>query len=314
MNATEIPRPENVPFTRAQAATLLRHWLEADVTCRELKPLEGGICSAVFRLQFQTPPYSAVVKLRSGHEDDPLPRECERLEYLRRHTKVPCPRVYLQDDSRDIIPYSFLLLECLPGTNLQSARLPVPLRLTIEAELAEVLLELHSHTAETFRDIGQPAGVRNWADVFMPDLEENRRDMESLLPDALLRSIDRVLPLAERALRDQGEPTLIHNDVWAGNIMVHERVDGWHLSGLLDPVGLQYAEVEKELAYLQAFDTVGEKFFRVYTSERFLREGFGYRRMFYWLDTYMTHVWLGFGPKFHDRIATTCAQIIAMEK
>jgi fructosamine-3-kinase len=75
---------------------------------------------------------------------------------------------------------------------------------------------------------------------------------------------------------------------------------------------LRYAEVEKELAYLEAFDTVGEEFFRVYTVERPLRSGYEYRRLFYWLNTYMTHVWLGFGPGFRDRIAATCDRIIAM--
>jgi fructosamine-3-kinase len=70
--------------------------------------------------------------------------------------------------------------------------------------------------------------------------------------------------------------------------------------------------MEKELAYLEAFDTVGEEFLRVYTAERSLRSGYEYRRLFYWLNTYMTHVWLGFGPGFHERIAATCDRIIAM--
>jgi len=94
--------------------------------------------------------------------------------------------------------------------------------------------------------------------------------------------------------------------------MVHERGDGWHLSGLLDPIGLKYAEVEKELAYLQAFDTVGPAFFDAYTSHRPLREGFEFRRLFYWLETYMVHVWLGFGAEFRDRVVETSRQVVAM--
>ena len=312
MAVSEIPRHEDVPLTRTQASALLRHWLGRGVVCREIEPLEGGMCSAVFRLEFERPPYSAVVKLRTSHQDDPLPRERERLVYLRQHTSVPCPRVYLQDDSRKVIPYSFLLLECLPGMNLGSVQLAPEQRVAVERELAEALLDLHSHKAETFHEIGEERGVRRWGEKFLPDLEENRGDMDDVLPAAILRKLDRVLPLAEDALRDHGEPTLIHNDVWAGNIMVHERGDGWHLSGLLDPVGLQYAEVEKELAYLQAFDTVGEAFFDVYVCRRPLRPGYELRRLFYWLSTYMTHVWLGFGAEFHDRIAATCDQVMAM--
>ena len=94
--------------------------------------------------------------------------------------------------------------------------------------------------------------------------------------------------------------------------MVHERSDGWHLSGLIDPVGLQYADVEKELAYLQAFDTLGETFFSSYTARRPLLPGYEFRRLFYWLNTFMTHVWLGFGAAFHERIVATCDEIMAV--
>jgi len=312
ISVTERPRLDKVPLTKAQASALLCNWLGQNISYKSVRPLEGGICSSVYRLDFESPPYSAVVKLHSIAEDDPLPRECERLEYLNLHTDLPFPQVYCQDFSRKIFPFSFLLMECLPGVNLESAKLPMPVREALERELAEVLLELHTHTAETFHDFGKPPGVREWTKAFLPDLLENRRDMEGLLAKDLLRMLDQVLPLAEGALRNQGEPTLIHNDIWAGNIMVKECEDGWHLSGLLDPAGLQYAEVEKELAYLQAFDTVGEEFFRIYSAGKAIRDGFKYRRMFYWLNTYMTHVWLGFGPEYHDRIAKTCAQIMSI--
>ena len=93
--------------------------------------------------------------------------------------------------------------------------------------------------------------------------------------------------------------------------MVEQRSDRWHLSGLLDPVGLQYADVELELAYLEAFDTVGEAFFGTYTAARPLRQGYDYRRLFYWLHTYMVHVWLGFRGDFQDRICAVARQIVA---
>ena len=272
------------------------------------------MCTVVYRLRFDAPPFLAVVKLHN-HEDDPLPREGRRLDYLRRRTKVPCPRVYLQDDSKTIIPYSFLLLECLPGVNLEAAQLSGRAQAAVERELAEALLDLHSHKAATFRDIGQRVGARGWTEVFLPILAQNRRDMAGLLSGALIRKLDQVLPLAEEALQDQGKPTLIHIDVWDGNIMVHEREPArWHLSGLIDPVGLRYGEVEMELAYLQVFQTVGEEFFRVYSAQQPFRDGYEYRRLFYWLNTFMIHVWFGFGPEFHRRIDATCDRILSMRR
>ena len=79
MSASEIPGCKNAPLTRTEASALLRYWLGKGVVCREMKPLEGSICSAVFRLEFEGPPYSAVAKLQTSHQDDPLPRERERI-------------------------------------------------------------------------------------------------------------------------------------------------------------------------------------------------------------------------------------------
>ena len=304
------PAPANL--TLPQATSVLTQWLGHQVTCESMVPLKGGICSPVFRLELNRPPHSAVIKLQDVGEDDPLPRERRRLDYLHEHTKLPCPHVYLQDDSRAIVPYSFLLMECLPGVNLGAAQLRPDQRATVERELAEALLELHSHRQNAFGDIEGRATVSKWTDLFLPDLEEGRQDMRAFLSPAELVELDRAVALAEEALSTSGEPTLIHNDVWAGNIMVREKGDGWHLSGLLDPIGLKYAEVEKELAYLQAFDTVGATFFDTYTSQRPLREGFEFRRLFYWLETYMVHVWLGFGAEFRDRVVETSRQVVAM--
>jgi fructosamine-3-kinase len=310
MSTSSPPERVNAILSPEQAGTLLSHWLGKQVTCDNVERLEGGICSAVFALSFGHPPYSAVVKLQDNPEDDPLPRERARLDYLHQHTNLPCPNVYLQDCSGEVIPYSFLLIERLPGVNLESAQIGPGQREAVECELAAALLELHSHKGSAFGDSEQKQVQDTWAEVFLPDLCDLRKEMDRFLPITVLNDLDRVLPLAEVALRDQGEPTLVHNDVWAGNIMVHQQDDGWHLSGLLDPVGLQYADVEKELAYLQAFDTVGETFFAAYTAAQPLRPGYEFRRLFYWLQTYMLHVWLGFGAEYQERLAATATRVL----
>lgn len=309
-----MPQADSINLALPHATSLLALWLGGKVRCHAITPLKGGITSPVFRLEFDRPPHSAVLKLQDVGDDDPLPRERRRLDYLLEYTRLPCPQVYLQDDSRATIPYSFLLLECLPGVDLGAAQLRPDQRATVERELAEALLELHSHRSDAFGDIEGKLTASNWTDLFLPDLEEGRQDMRGFLLPPELAKLDEAVALGEEALSASGEPTLIHNDVWAGNIMVHERHDGWHLSGLLDPIGLQYAEVEKELAYLQAFDTVGAGFFDTYTSQRPLREGFEFRRLFYWLETYMVHVWLGFGAEFRDRVVATSHQVVAMSQ
>lgn len=314
MCTADRSRPPRIDLTQGMAEAVLESWLGGRVTCYGTQVLTGGICSAVHRLDFDRAPYSAVIKLHDDPPDDVLLRERIRLDYLHRHTEVACPRVYAQDDSAAVIPYSFLLIERLRGVNLESVGLAPDQRAHVERELADVLLELHSHKGSVFGELGNQHGDRCWPRVFLPDLRECREDMNDFLSSNDLGILDHALAFAEDTLRDHGEPTLVHNDVWAGNIMVHEGDDGWRLSGLLDPVGLGYAEVEKELAYLEALDTVGTTFFETYTACQPLRPGYEYRRLFYWLHTYMVHLWLGFGREYVDRVTATSRQIVELSR
>jgi fructosamine-3-kinase len=135
-----------------------------------------------------------------------------------------------------------------------------------------------------------------------------RQEMETMLPRSVLRDIDHALKRAGEAMAPQGLPSLIHGDVWAGNIVVVRRDDGWHLSGLVDP-GPEYADVEQELAYLEVFDTVGPTFFEIYTAQTPRRPGYAFRRLFHWLNTYMVHVWIFGDQGYRDRVASIAAEI-----
>lgn len=95
-------------------------------------------------------------------------------------------------------------------------------------------------------------------------------------------------------------------------MLVVLRDDGWHLSGLIDWPAMQYADVEHELAYLEAWETVTPSFFEHYGRERPLRPGYGLRRLFYWLHTYMLHVWL-YGQQRYRDLAAEAAQAIVRQ-
>ena len=91
--------------------------------------------------------------------------------------------------------------------------------------------------------------------------------------------------------------------------MVDRGEEGWLLAALVDPSGATFADVECELAYLQVFDTVGSTFFDVYTASHPLRPGYELRRLFYWLNTHMIHVWLVGDRSYMDRTAEVVRKI-----
>jgi fructosamine-3-kinase len=296
----------DIRLTPEQAEALLAEWLGSSVKCTGVQPLHGGMINSVLRLDFDRAPFSAVVKLNSAAGG--FSREARMLRHLRETTHLPCPAVYLEGDAPRSIPYSFLLLEMLPGVNMWHAPLSDADRAQIERELAGALLELHSHTRATFGAIGEP-GAERWADVFVPRMREVRPKVDGKLPAHVLRDVDCAIGVAAQVLSEQGEPALVHGDVWAANIMIAQAEDGWHLSGLLDP-SAEYADVEIELAYLQTFGARPTAFFKTYTAQRPLRPGYETRRLFYWLNTCLIHVWL-FGDRHYCEATASVAAEIA---
>jgi len=295
-------------LTKAQSEAVLARWLGKGVKCTQIRPLTGGMINSVCSLEFDREPSSAVLKL-SASPDGSFAYEARALKHMREVAGFPCPRVYLEGPSAKCDGFSFLLLETMPGVSLPSARLTAADKARIDTELAEALLDLHSHKRDSFGGIGEKPGKERWTDVFVPRLRQVRRDVADKLPDGTMRDIDRALEAADEVMSAYGRPSLVHGDIWATNIMVARGSDGWHLAGLIDP-GAQYADVEMELAYIDVFATAGRAFFETYARGTPVRPGYGLRRLFYWLHTYMIHVAI-FGDEHFRRMTTRVASELA---
>ena len=96
---------------------------------------------------------------------------------------------------------------------------------------------------------------------------------------------DRVDALARQAgelLPDMPPPSLLHGDLWSGNILVN---DG-RLAALIDPA-CYYGDGEVDLAMLTLFDTPPEEFWDAYGP---LRNGWERRRPLYQLFPALVHL------------------------
>ncbi len=302
------PQPD-LELTISQAEVVLEAWLAVPVVCSEILPLEGGLVNSVFQLKFDRQPHRAVVKVH-GADGDPFVAEARALEYLHTQTGCPVPAVYLHDSSARLIPHAFLLVEHIEGVCLNSVDLDAAQRTDIEAQLAALLGELHHHKGARWGRIDTDEGSGDWADLFVARLVDARAHPavgERLAPDVLAR-VDEAIVAARPALRDSGNPTLVHGDVWEGNVIVRLEGGRWRLAALLDP-DLQFADVEFELAYLEVFDSPRPAFFAAYTDHQTLRPGHEQRRFFYWLHTALVHVALFGDESFCEFTARTAENI-----
>lgn len=113
--------------------------------------------------------------------------------------------------------------------------------------------------------------------------EASRRGM---LPGELGKRLRRFAERLEPELDHEPAVSLIHGDVWSGNVLA----SGARVVGLIDP-SVVYADAEFELAFIALFSTGGPEFFERYAAVRGIEDGFFERRVFvYQLFPLLVHV------------------------
>ena len=174
-----------------------------------------------------------------------------------------------------------------------------------ETHLGDLVAALHGIEAPRFgaeRDtliggLHQPNPTSdNWRDFFRDQrllAMSSAASEAGRLPAPLRQRIDALAGKLHIWLKNDARPSLIHGDLWAGNMLSRRT----KVVGLIDPA-LYYADPEIELAFMTLFNSVGRKFFARYNERRPMRPGFfEERRELYNLYPLLVHVRL-FGGSY----------------
>lgn len=142
-----------------------------------------------------------------------------------------------------------------------------------EKELLNAIVKIHKVKNKRFGfDYDTPIGAlkqpseysNNWIDFY----KEKRLGMifnlinkTNPMPKKINLNIENILKKIENFLPKSPVPSLIHGDLWEGNILFN---DG-KLMGLIDP-GIHFAHNEMEIAYLTFFNYVSNDFLHIYSD------------------------------------------------
>ena len=238
---------------------------------------------------------------------DQLAIEGFMLRQLGTQTNLPVPEVYYSDAS-------ILVMSWIPNDG--GAINP-----NVERHAAELLAELHNQKFTSFgydRDtfigpLTQPnPHTKTWLTFFRDHrlLYMARKAHEQGALSA--RYLARIENFAERLpdyLTEPDHPSLIHGDLWTGNVLVNSggggdggggsygRRRGSQIAGFVDPA-IYSAHPEIELAFTTMFGTFGTAFFDAYEALRPLESGFHDTRLaIYNLYPSLVHVRL-FGSSY----------------
>ena len=127
---------------------------------------------------------------------------------------------------------------------------------------------------------------------------------EGRLPARLFARLERLAEVLSDYLVEPPYPSLLHGDLWTGNLLVKGR----RIAGFVDPA-IYFGHPEIELAFTTMFGTFGAAFFDAYESLSPLQPGFHeVRRDLYNLYPTLVHVRL-FGASYLDGIERTLSRL-----
>jgi aminoglycoside phosphotransferase (APT) family kinase protein len=251
-------------LTADQIRELVRHGLGPQATLAGCQEFTDGAFSAVYgvevdgrQLVLKVAPDPGLRLMR--YEVDVAHIE---VEFYRQAAAagVPLPRLYAADPER-----GYLLIERLPGKSLYTARdamTPVELE-RVRHELGTVSARLRTVTASRFgyprrdghtRSASWRASFLTFVDDVLADAVEHRSELPAPA-DAVGGLIRRHADL----LDDVTTPTLVHFDLWDGNVFVVPAPDGYAVAGIIDGERAFYGDPIAELVSLALFHDPAER-------------------------------------------------------
>jgi fructosamine-3-kinase len=265
---------------------------------RRAEPLGGGCVASVVRADL--PDGSRVVVKADPAGASGLSVEAASLRYLAEHTRLPVPRVLGRDGDR------LLILEYVEHRG-GSGR--------ADEHAAELLADLHGISApafgfETDTRIGglvQPGGWSEaWPEFFgrcrLAYMSREAHRAGRLSERAVAR-VEHLAARLDRLLPHKPRPSLIHGDVWSGNVLA----DGDRVAAFIDPA-IYFADAEVELAFIALFNCFGDAFWRRYHELRPIDPAFfTTRRDLYNLYPLLVHTRL-FGGGYAAQVESTLAR------
>lgn len=213
-----------------------------DMEPLKIKEMQGGFFNAVYRIRLS---FGEVV-LKIAPDDDIkvmryeknlMAAEADALNKIAEFKFMPVPHVIFYDRNRDIVNSEYLLMELMPGVPFSNVceNLTIEKKSDIFTQAGIYARKINSITSDYFGSLSVPEKrFDSWSKAFcsmIDDLLCDAADMSLNLPvdpDHLSRRIKSESKLLDIVKR----PSLVHKDLWIGNILVDP--DNSEITGIID--------------------------------------------------------------------------------
>jgi fructosamine-3-kinase len=323
MNVMEKVLREKIDpmLSKENLSTIASQAIGKSVRVQSARILTGGCWNRLIDVELdehsdRSCPGGLVFKISSEIGNTGIKRECNVLEYFEEHTNFPVPHPFLLDDSGSPIPGTVLVMERVAGKVLHHAYsfLSLEKRESLADQLARAVGRLHEKRSIGFGGVEEDERrLEGWGDFWIPRFDNVFEEVRQsgLVPDNFLDDIYALRNKIPQILSIGGESTLLHYDIWSGNIMITLEKDRPVISGFID-VGGYWGDYARELSFMELFGMASVRFYDIYREYHPLDEGFEIRKNLYNLKMNLKHITMYPDEPYYRIGAEDCLQRISM--
>lgn len=254
-----------------------------------INPLAGGDIADVMLIVTNHNKY--VLKRPRAGQNDTTAIEAHMLRMLQKKSPLPVPTIIAQKDGMLLMDY----IDHAGGSMRGNAAIDGARHI---AGLHGVRGALYGYEIDTV--IGPLTQINTPETSWVTFYGEHRLNDMAMrahkagrLPSVTLKRLENFITNLADYIPDNPEPSLLHGDLWGGNILV----DNDHVAAFIDPA-IYWGHAEIDLAFLTLFNSAGDDFFEAYSDINPIDAGFfEERRDIYNLWPLLVHVRL-FGGSY----------------
>jgi aminoglycoside phosphotransferase (APT) family kinase protein len=258
-------------------------------TLRGIKPKPGNDSELILRI---SPPDDAGFLF---YEKQMMKQEPRIHKLFRDFTEVPIPKIYVFDNSREIINRDFLIMEKLNGTALSSAYwITFQDRRIILEKIGKHLREVHNIHAKKYGYLGphQPMiPQKSWWAAFKIMWSKMIEDIYrcGFYNEGEKAQYIKLLELKKSHFESRNTipSSLLHMDIWGQNILVTEEAE---ITGIIDWDRALWGDPEIEYAVLRYCGIAKSDFWKGYGQQRNTNRSSKIRDLFYLLYEHQKYI------------------------
>ena len=264
------------------------------VSITQTDRLSGGDINKAYGITLNTG-HHVFMKANSKQNVSFFKAEAAGLSAIEKTHAIETPKILCTGtDNGEDVGYSFLLLEFI-----KSAKPKKDYWETFARDLAAMhsadVDDKYGFFADNF--IGATEQINTPKERWIDFFRENRLEYQFKKADSYFSASDRtkitkLLDSLEKFLVEPASPSLLHGDLWSGNVMCG--ADGKAM--LIDPA-CYIGHAEADIAMTELFGGFPENFYSAYKEVRPLEPGYEERRDLYNLYHLLNHLNL-FGPTY----------------